>query len=124
MCPGHDRRSRVQIFEDSQAAITRLRVDPSGLRQDIARRGIKVAETGMLGGGAQVQILRVPGHTGVPGNELADEWVVDAARRESKEKGPSRENMGRSQFGLLKAERKKDTVREWREEVIRRCRGS
>lgn len=62
------------------------------------------------------------------GNELADSWAVDEAQRESRRSG-SKENTLRHKRGgvglaFLKAQRKKEAVREWRAEIIRRSQGS
>ena len=71
------------IFTDSQAAMLRLRDDRSGPGQQMAVRGIRVAREA-INRGASITISWVPGHAAVPGNEVADQWAVDAAMREFK----------------------------------------
>ena len=116
LCPGCDCRSRFRIFTDSRAAMFRLQSGQPGPGQEMARRGIQVAKAGIPDRGAQVQILWVPGHTGVLGNELADERAVDAARRERKRGEMVRHGKRTERVSLasLKAERKKEAVKEWR----------
>ena len=73
------------------------------------------------------QIEWIPGHA-VTGNELADSWVVDEARREERMGGGprsrGRDKCERGSLAFLKVRRKKDAVREWREEIVQRCSGS
>ena len=69
------------IFTDSQAAMLRLQDDRPGPGQQAASRGIRVAGEACRRG-ASIIVNWVPGHAGVPGNEVADQWAVDAAARE------------------------------------------
>ena len=97
-----------------------------GPGQEMARRGIRVAVAGIIGRGARVQIEWVPGHAGVEGNELADDWAVDEVRRGSRgEKGEdTRRGTERISLAFLKAQREKEAVRAWRGEILRRAQRS
>ena len=109
--------------------MTRLRDDQPEPGQERARRGIRVACTGIRDRGVSFRIEWVPGHVGVPGNELADCWSVDEARRAVRGSVPrpggnmQRNRRDRVSLAFLKAQRKVETVREWREEIIRRGQG-
>ena len=68
------------IFTDSQAAMLRLQGDRPGPGHQAASRGIRAAREAHRRG-ASIIVNWVPGHAGVPGNEVADQWAVDAASR-------------------------------------------
>ena len=74
------------IFMDPQAAMTRLQDDRPGPGQQRASRGIMFAR-GAYRKGASITVSWVPGHAGVLGNEIADQWAVEAAMRERKANG-------------------------------------
>ena len=74
-------RVAFNIFTNSQAAIIRLQDDRPGPSQKTASRGIVFAK-GAYRKGASISVNWVPGHAGVLGNEVADQWAVDAATRE------------------------------------------
>ena len=74
------------IFTDSQAAMTRLKNDQTGPRQESAARGILLARE-LVRRGATITIRWVPGHVGVLGNEVVDTWATEAATREDKRSG-------------------------------------
>ena len=69
---GTTSEAAFNIFTDSQAAMLRLRDDRPGSEQQMAVRGIRVAGEA-IGRGASIIISWVPGHAGVPGNEVADQ---------------------------------------------------
>ena len=73
--------SSVRIFTDSQAAMRRALNDRPGPVQREAIRCIYGAER-LRQRGVTVSIHWVPGHVGVAGNEIADQWAGDAAARE------------------------------------------
>ena len=73
--------SAFNIFTDSQAEMTRLQDDRPGPGQRAASGGILIAREAYRRG-ASITISWVPGHAGVPGNEVADQWAVEAAMRE------------------------------------------
>ena len=70
-----------RIFTDSQAAMRRLIDDRPGPGQREAVRGILGAGR-ILQREADISIHWVPGHGGIAGNEIADQWAGDAAARE------------------------------------------
>ena len=116
------------IFNDSQAAMLRLRDDRPGPGQRVATRGILVAREAIRRG-ADITISWVPGHAGVPGNEIADQWAVEAAERElrSRLEGGGPENSGSvsrdvSQAFVRSVLKRRATTR-WREEIIRESKG-
>ena len=76
-----ERGASFRVFTDSQAAMRRLQSDRPGPGQALARRGIKIARLGIYDRGASVRVIWIPGHRGIPGNELADQCAGDEAIR-------------------------------------------
>ena len=120
--------AEFRIFTDSQAAMRRIQDDRPGPGQQMAIRGV-IGATKTYQRGANISISWVPGHAGVIGNEVADQWAVDAATREMKaskgrDTGPAALRPDRMvSRAFLKATLKKEAVRAWRDEIIQRGRG-
>ena len=116
------------IFTGSQAAMTRLRDDRPGPGQRMATRGIPLARE-TIQRGASVTIRWMPGHAGVLGNEIADQWTLDAATREhrchtSEEAlGAPRSTSRHTSQTFMKTALKMRAVSMWREEIISRSKG-
>ena len=118
-----------RIFTDSQAAMRRILNDRPGPGQQMAIRGI-IGAMKTYQQGASISISWVPGHTGVLGNEIADQWAVDAATRELRVRDgthsglirptPSSTAMSRS---FLRATLRRRAISSWRDEIIRRGKG-
>ena len=115
-----------RIFTDSQAAMRRILDDRPGPGQAMAIRGI-IAATRTHRRGASISVHWVPGHTGVTGNEVADQWASEAATREL---GTSRDALSgliRLDHGstttsksFLRATLRRRGMDSWREEIIRK----
>ena len=118
-----------RVFTDSQAAMNRLLDDRPGPGQQMAIRGI-IGATRAYQQGADISIHWVPGHAGVVGNEIADQWAVDAATRELRASGGSRSGLLRPapsatamSGSFLKATLRRRAIGSWRDETIRRGTG-
>ena len=116
------------IFTDSQSVMTRLQDDRPGPGQQAAVRGILVARDAYRRG-ASITVNWVPGHVGVLGNEVADQWAVDAASRERRASRGSEairavatadKTVSRA---FLKSTFRKRAVSAWRKEIRRRGQG-
>ena len=104
----------------------RILNDSPGPGQQMATRGI-IRAMRTYQRGASISISWVPGHAGVVGNEIADQWAVDAATREMKISSgegtgltrphPDTTTMSRS---FLKATLRRKAINGWRDEIIRR----
>ena len=115
-----------RIFTDPQAAMRRILDDRPGPGQAMAIRGI-VAATRALRRGATISVHWVPGHMGIAGNEIADQWASEAAARELGARGTARsglihpcggsETMSRS---LLRTVLRRRAVDGWRDEIVGR----
>ena len=70
-----------RISTDSQAAMNRVLDDRPGPGQLGAVRSILGARR-IRQRGSDISIHWVPGHSGIAGNEIADQWAGDAASRE------------------------------------------
>ena len=116
------------IFTDSQAVMTRLQDDRPGPGQQAAVRGILVAREAYRRG-ASITVNWVPGHAGVLGNEVADQWAVDAALRERRASRGSETVLAVATAdrtvsrAFLKSTFRKRAVCAWREEIRRRSQG-
>ena len=116
------------IFTDSQAAMLRLQDDRSGPGQQLAARDIQVAKEACRRG-ADININWVPGHTGVLGNEVTDQWAVDAASREHKARTGGgidqtlRATGQKTSKAFLKSVLRRRAIDGWRRDIERRSRG-
>ena len=116
------------IFTDSQAAMLRIQDDRPGPGQQAAVRGIRVAEEAYRRG-ASININWVPGHAGVPGNKVADQWAADAAKREHRAStgGGAEQTVlaaGKTiSRAFLKSVLRGRGVEEWEMEIGKRSRG-
>ena len=118
-----------RVFTDSQAAMRRLTSDHPGPGQREAIRGILGAER-VVSREASISIHWVPGHAGVAGNEIADQWAGDAAARELRSRsrrphgiaGPVTEDSVVSK-SFLKATLRHRAVSSWRDCIIRGGKG-
>ena len=118
-----------RIFTDSQAAMRRVLDDRPGPGQQMAIRGI-IGAMKTYQRGASISVDWVPGHAGVVGNEIADQWAADAAAREfrissgvlsnSVRLGPSTSEVSRS---FLRATLRHRAISSWGDEIIKRGRG-
>ena len=86
----------------------------------MASKGIRVAEEARRRG-TSITISWVLGHAGVPGNEVADQWAVDAATREHRSRlggrtasGPFTTSQDMSQ-AFSKAVLKRRATDRWRQ---------
>ena len=118
-----------RIFTDSQAAMRRMLDDRPGPGQPMAIRGI-IGAMKTYQQGASISISWVPGHAGVVGNEIADQWAVDAATRESKINSGVCSGLRRPPPGttamsraFLRATLRRRAISSWRDEIIRRGKG-
>ena len=69
---------RVLICTDSQSAIRRLEAGPAGQTDALTNRIWNLLKA-VNEGGAEIHLQWVPGHSGLPGNEIADEVARAAA---------------------------------------------
>ena len=76
--------AEVRICTDSQSALTRLREGPAAQTDALADRVWRRLR-GLADRGTHVTLQWVPGHAGLPGNELADEVARAAAELDQDE---------------------------------------
>ena len=121
--------AHFRIFTDSQAAMSRVLDDRPGPGQLGAVRTILGARR-IRQRGASISIHWVPGHAGIAGNEIADQWAGDAATRELgyraralpgiAQPSPMDSTVSRS---FMKAMFRRRAVDSWREDIIRGGKG-
>ena len=118
-----------RIFTDSQAAMRRILDDRPGPGQAMAVRGI-IGATRTHRSGAVISVHWVPGHTGVTGNEIADQWASDAATRELRANRGGLSGLVRPDHdsammsrAFLRATLRHRAMDGWREEIIMRGKG-
>ena len=118
-----------RIFTDSQAAMRRILDDRPGPGQQVAIGGI-IGAMKTYQKGASISISWVPGHAGVVGNEIADQWAVDAATREMRISSGKNTTLARPHLDTMTMSRsflrmtlKKRAMSNWRDEIIRRGGG-
>ena len=75
--------------------------------------------------GVSVSIHWVPGHSGIDGNEIADQWAGDAAARELKRRGRTTYRAGMTaeapmvSRAFMKATIRHRAVNSWRESIVK-----
>ena len=120
--------THVRVFTDSQAAMRRVLNDSPGPGQQDAVRCILGARR-LCQRGAMVSIHWVPGHSGVIGNEIADQWAGDAAIREAGHRDRTKAAPGRVRGNpanprisgaFLKAMLRRRAVSSWRDSIRQR----
>ena len=80
--------------------------------------------------GANISIHWVPGHAGITGNEIADQWAGDAATRELRCRARTRPGIARPvptdsavSGSFMKAMFRRRAIDSWRENIIREGKG-
>jgi ribonuclease HI len=111
----------ITIFTDAQAALKRIRNDDPGPGQWLARRILRT-ERQLRQAGWTTEFRWVPGHKGVEGNEVADQWAKDGAGYSGAERLPREEESITSLAHVARgiSERKWSEHMGW---VKERCRG-
>ena len=121
--------THVRVFTDSQATMRRMLSDSPGPGQQDAVRCILGARI-LRQRDATVSIHWVPGHAGIIGNEIADQWAGDAAAREAGHRARARAASDGPRGGpadprisgaFLKAMLRRRAISCWRESIIQRC---
>ena len=116
--------SSVRIFTDSQAAMRRVLDDRPGPGQWEAVRCI-IGARRLQQRGAAISIHWVPGHAGITGNEIADQWAGDAAARELRRGGKTPSEARVSPVApmvsgaFMKAMFRRRAIDSWRESIVR-----
>jgi ribonuclease HI len=111
----------VTIFTDAQAALKRIRNDDPGPGQWLARR-ILHTERQLRQAGWTTEFRWIPGHRGIEGNEVADQWAKEGAGASGAEHLPQEEES----ITTLAHVARGITEAKWREHlawVKERCRG-
>ena len=120
--------THVRVFTDSQATMRRILNDSPGPGQRDAVRCILGARR-LCQREVTVSIHWVPGHSGVIGNEIADQWARDAATREAGHRTRARATPSgprgnpadpRISGAFLKAMLRRRAVSSWRKSIIQR----
>jgi ribonuclease HI len=111
----------VTIFTDAQAALKRIRNDAPGPGQWLVRR-ILHTERQLRQAGWTTEFRWVPGHKGIEGNEVADQWAKEGAEASGAEYLPREEES----ITTLAHVARGVTEAKWNEHlawVKERCRG-
>jgi ribonuclease HI len=111
----------ITFFTDAQAALKRIRNDDPGPGQWLARRIIRT-ERQLRQAGWTTEFRWVPGHKGVEGNEVADQWAKEGAEATGAEHLPREEES----ITTLAHVARGITEAKWNEHlawVKERCRG-
>ena len=121
--------THFRIFTNSQAAMRRIVDDRPGPGQREAIHSIHGAGR-VYQRGASISVHWVPGHAGIAGNEIADQWAGDAAARELRHRARTLPSITRSSpvdsvvsGSFMKAMLRRRAVGTWRECIIRGSRG-
>ena len=121
--------THFRVFTDSQAAMRRVIDDRAGPGQRDAIRSILGANRLRLGE-STISIHWIPGHAGIAGNEIADQWAGDAAARElaCRSRAPPRVTRPSSMDSVvsssfMKSALRRRAVSSWRECIIRGGKG-
>jgi ribonuclease HI len=80
----------LTIFTDAQAALKRIRNDDPGPGQWLARRILRT-ERQLRQAGWTTEFRWIPGHRGIEGNEVADQWAKEGAGASGAEHLPPEE---------------------------------
>jgi ribonuclease HI len=111
----------LTIFTDAQAALKRIRNDDPGPGQWLARRILRT-ERQLRQAGWTTEFRWIPGHKGIEGNEVADQWAKEGAGASGAEHLPQEEES----ITTLAHVARGVTEKKWHEHlawVRERCRG-
>jgi ribonuclease HI len=102
----------IYVLLDAQNAISRLQATEPGPGQALALRAHRAASR-LASSGRPVTIQWVPGHSGVEGNELADQAAKQATSRPA---GPGFEGLSLAQVRRACTEARREAVQVWARE--------
>ena len=104
---------KVVIFTDNQSAVQEIRNPKNHSGQQYIKNIIHHLQA-LREAGSEVWIQWVPGHTGIPGNEIVDE-LAKAAADPSRKRPPDLVQLRTSVKRGIKAEFKKRWIKAWKE---------